>query len=395
MAPSEHPSQPPCAHFGQCGGCQLQPLDYPSQLEHKRQALWQNLAKLLRPRAQKAKPKLGQRAQPKAKSLLHSPIKGPEQIECLASQPWGYRRRARLGVSQCGQLGFRRGQSQTILAIDQCPVLSPACAGLLAQLNQFMAAHKGFAWARYLGHVELLDIGPSPLAILRQTRDWPQQLAQGLVQLAQDQGFRLAAQSQKGGTLQSWQGELDSYYELPPWQLGFAPGGFIQVNAGVNKAMVAQALEWLAPAPGQTLLDLFCGVGNFSLPLAATGARVVGLELAEPLLAQARANAAAAGLEIEFICADLEAEPGRWWRGLKAAGVGAVLLDPPRAGAKGMMKRLAELSCSRILYVSCNQSTLMRDLAELGGVGYRLTRLAMMDMFPQTDHLECMALLER
>jgi len=174
--------------------------------------------------------------------------------------------------------------------------------------------------------------------------------------------------------------------------LTFTPGNFVQVNAQINKAMVAQALDWLAPQPGERILDLFCGMGNFSLPLAKLGAEVIGVEGVPEMVSQARENAAANGLSnLTFyhgdLSADLSCEP---WMGK----IDKLLLDPARAGAFESLQWLKKMKPRQVVYVSCNPASLARDSAVLLERGYKLQKLGLIDMFPQTHHIEAMALFE-
>jgi 23S rRNA (uracil1939-C5)-methyltransferase len=184
-------------------------------------------------------------------------------------------------------------------------------------------------------------------------------------------------------------------YRLEPWnlELQYRPGDFVQVNGAVNQAMVEQALDWLAPQTGERVLDLFCGLGNFALPLAQKVREVVAVEGVQAMVERARANAAANGLgNLHFFQADLSKPlAGAPWA---AEGFAAILLDPPRDGAFEVVRQIGELGARRVVYVSCNPATLARDSAELVRQGFRLKRAGILDMFPQTAHVEAMALFE-
>ena len=176
-------------------------------------------------------------------------------------------------------------------------------------------------------------------------------------------------------------------------QLAYRPGDFVQVNAGVNEAMVAQAIKWLAPQADERILDLFCGLGNFALPLAQKAREVVAVEGVATMVERAAQNAVSNSLHnAVFFQADLS-QPlvdATWAK----AGFSAVLLDPPRDGAYEVVRKLSGLGAKRLVYVSCNPATLARDTVELMKQGYRLKRAAILDMFPQTAHVEAMALFE-
>ena len=184
-------------------------------------------------------------------------------------------------------------------------------------------------------------------------------------------------------------------YRLEQWnlQLAYRPGDFVQVNAGVNEAMVAQALEWLAPQADERVLDLFCGLGNFALPLAKQVREVVAVEGVATMVERAALNAVSNNLHnAAFFQADLSQPLAQaaWAND----GFSAVLLDPPRDGAYEAVRKLSALGAKRLVYVSCNPATLARDTVELMKQGYRLKRAGILDMFPQTAHVEAMALFE-
>ena len=182
-------------------------------------------------------------------------------------------------------------------------------------------------------------------------------------------------------------------YRLDAYDLNLAyrPGDFVQVNQPVNDAMVAQALEWLAPQADERVLDLFCGLGNFALPLAQRVRELVAVEGVQTMVERAALNAQRNNLgNAHFFQADLSnpLAEASWAQG----GFAAVLLDPPRDGALQVVKQIAALGAKRVLYVSCNPATLARDSAELLAQGYQLERVGVLDMFPQTAHVEAMAL---
>jgi 23S rRNA (uracil1939-C5)-methyltransferase len=186
------------------------------------------------------------------------------------------------------------------------------------------------------------------------------------------------------------------HYRLPEFELelAFGSGDFIQINAELNRMMVSQAVEWLDPRPEDRVLDLFCGLGNFTLPLARKAAQVVGVEGSVEMVRQAQANAAAAGLEnAHFQRADLSESfvHAPWYR----SGFDLILLDPPRTGAREAVQQLAGYGARKVLYISCNPAALIADLPLLLQAGYRVSRFGIMDIFPQTSHVESMLLLER
>lgn len=360
----------PCRHARVCGGCNLQHLAGADQLALKQRSLAEQLERVAGLQPAEWAP----------------PLCGPE---------FGYRRRARLAVrwnprERRLDVGFRASASQDIVAIEECPVLVEPLQRLLPGLLDTLQA---LAKPQAIGHLELFS-GTAVAVLLRHTAPLADQDLARLKTFAQAEGAQLWLQGEGEPQLLPPIAALG--YRLPQWNLELAwrPGDFVQVNAPVNEAMIAQALEWLAPQPGERVLDLFCGLGNFALPLARSGAAMVGVEGVATMVERARTNAAANGLHgAYFHQADL-AKPladAAWAR----EGFAAVLLDPPRDGALELVRQMRALGAARVLYVSCNPATLARDAAELAGQGYRLVRAGLLDMFPQTAHAEAMALFER
>lgn len=359
----------PCPHFGTCGGCSVQHLPYDQQLALKQRLLTEQLSRVAGVEPQE----------------WAAPLSGPEL---------GYRRRARLAVrwdhkTRHLAVGFRAAASQDIVDITQCQVLVPALQPVIERLPALL---RGFSKPQALGHVELYA-GTALALLLRHTAP----LADN--DLAALQAFCTELQ------LQLWlQGEGDPApmqtgqtlgFALAPWglELAYRPGDFVQVNAAVNDAMIAQALEWLAPEPGERVLDLFCGLGNFALPLAQRSREVIAVEGVAPMVQRAADNATSNNLHnTGFFQADLSQPLGSAeWAGERFS---AVLLDPPRDGAFEVVRTIRALGAQRLVYVSCNPATLARDTVELLRQGYRLKRAGILDMFPQTAHVEAMALFE-
>lgn len=353
---------PRCPHFGVCGGCQQQ---------HASISLQQ-----------------------RSKSAALSRLMKCEVSDVIADTPWGYRRRARLSLNyqpkeQKLQMGFRKSASSDIIDVKQCPILVPQLEALLPHIRACLESLQGL---RHLGHVELVQAGSGTLMILRHTAPLSVQDKEKLECFSHSQGLSLflAPQSEI----------LESISEESPWydsnglRLTFSPRDFIQVNEGVNQQMVARALEWLDVQPEDRVLDLFCGMGNFTLPLATRAANVVGVEGVPALVEKGRENALNNGLHnVTFFHENLEEDVTRqpWAKN----GFDKVLLDPARAGAAGVMQHIIKLEPIRVVYVSCNPATLARDSDALLNAGYVIRRLAMLDMFPHTGHLESMVLFER
>ncbi|MFC3607457.1 23S rRNA (uracil(1939)-C(5))-methyltransferase RlmD [Stutzerimonas tarimensis] len=361
---------PACRHAGTCGGCSLQHASPEDQLALKQRTLAEQLQRFA-----------GLEAETWA-----APLTGPAL---------GYRRRARLAVRWNSQtaaldLGFRASASQTIVSIDECPVLVEPLQRLLPSL---LTTLRSLQQPRAVGHVELFS-GTAEAVLVRHVQPLQPGDLQRLTDFCQAHAAQLWLQG--AGEPERFDSTQRLAYRLEPWslELNYRPGDFIQVNAPVNDAMIAQALEWLAPKPDEAVLDLFCGVGNFSLPLARLAGSVVGIEGVEAMVARARTNAEHNRLtNAHFYRADLS-KPlavAPW----AAQGFPAVLLDPPRDGALEVVRQIESLAARRVLYVSCNPATLARDAVELGRQGYRLRRAGVLDMFPQTAHVEAMALFEK
>jgi len=331
--------------------------------------------------------------QQRSKSAALSRLMNHDVTEAIADAPWGYRRRARLSLNfqpktQQFQMGFRKAASNDIVDIRQCPILVPQLEALLPELRACLSSLQGI---RHLGHVELVQAGSGTLMILRHTAPLTAQDNEKLERFSHSKGLSLylAPQSE---ILETVSGQTP-WYESNGLRLNFSPRDFIQVNEGVNQKMVASALAWLDVQPGDRVLDLFCGMGNFTLPLATRAASVVGVEGVPALVEKGRENAQQNELHnVTFFHENLEEDVTRqpWAKN----GFDKVLLDPARAGAAGVMQHIIKLQPGRIVYVSCNPATLARDSEALLRAGYQIQRLAMLDMFPHTGHLESMVLFE-
>jgi len=359
----------PCKHFERCGGCNLQHLPHADQLELKQRLLAEQL----------------QRVAGVAPEQWAAPLSGPE---------FGYRRRARIAVrwdqkAKKLDVGFRAEASQDIVAIDDCPVLVQPLQSVMRHLPLLL---QSLAKPQLIGHVELFS-GTALAMLVRHTG------ALGEADMAKLKAFCAEAQVQlwlQGeGAPEPAEAGQELGFALEPWKLTLAyrPGDFVQVNAGVNTAMIEQALDWLAPQADERVLDLFCGLGNFALPLAQRSAEVVAVEGVQAMVERAAANARSNNLNnVRCFQADLSQPLSA--SGWAAEGFSAVLLDPPRDGAYEVVRKIAALGAKRLVYVSCNPATLARDTLELIKQGYRLKRAGILDMFPQTAHVEAMALFE-
>lgn len=359
----------PCVHFGRCGGCSVQHVPHAEQLALKQRMLAEQL----------------QRVAGVEPEQWAAPLTGPE---------FAYRRRARVAVrwdvkAKRLDVGFRAAASQDIVAIDECPVLVQALQPIMMQLPGVL---KSFSKPQVLGHVELFW-GTSSAVLVRHTAPLAETDLNNLKAFCHTHDAQLWLHGE--GDPQPVDASQSLGYRLEPWdlELAYRPGDFIQVNAAVNTAMIEQALDWLAPQADERVLDLFCGLGNFALPLAKTVKEVVAVEGVATMVERATRNAMSNDLHnVAFFQADLSQplDKAEW----AAQGFTAVLLDPPRDGAFEVVRKLKTLGARRLLYVSCNPATLARDTVELLSQGYRLKRAGILDMFPQTAHVEAMALFE-
>ncbi len=354
-----------CPHYAQCGGCDLQHLSLEAQTQHKQQALSQLMSKF-------ASQQLG----------LSPPVIGSDK---------GYRRRARISVmwdkkARELKFGFRRKQSKDIVTVTDCAVLESSLNKLLPELRDLLAQFKK---PEQLGHVELVKGDNTSVLVLRHLSPLADKDLTALEKFAEHHQLTLYVMP-AANELNKLIGE-QAYYQEVGVTIPFLPSNFIQVNQQVNEKMVAQAIEWLDVKNGDRVLDLFCGLGNFSLPLAKLSKQVVGIEGVQEMVDIAKANAQLNNIDnAEFYQANLEEElANQNWAKEK---FNRVLLDPARAGAAGIVEQLANFGAERIVYVSCNPATLARDSQSLLEQGYQLQKLGMLDMFPHTSHLESMAL---
>lgn len=362
--------QPACSVADRCGGCTLQHLPHAEQLQLKQHNLAGQLQRV-------------------------AGVQPVEWAAALTGPELGYRRRARIAVrwdinQKYLHVGFRAAASQDIVPIGACPVLVPALQSIALALPEML---RGLQRPERIGHVELFS-GTTVVLLLRHTAALPEEDCQRIRRFCIEQQAQLWWQAE--GEPQADEPQAVAGFALEGFdvQLAWRPGDFVQVNAQINTAMLRQALDWLAPQAHERVLDLFCGLGNFALPLARQVREVVAVEGVASMVQRARDNALSNALEnVQVYQADLSGPlPAADWL---QEGFAAVLLDPPRDGALEVIRRMSELGAQRLVYVSCNPATLARDTLELIGQGYRLQRAGILDMFPQTAHVEAMALFTK
>ncbi len=377
LKPSNARVEPPCPHFGICGGCAMQHMDPSAQLATKQRVLEDSLWHIGRVRPDTILP----------------PIQG---------EAWGYRHRARLAVHKIAKkdrvlIGFHEKRSSYIADMQTCAILPSHLSALLLPMRDLVAA---LSIAERLPQIEV-SVGEHCTALLLRI------LAP--LSVADEKLLRAFADRHNVVIYLQPKGPDTAYrfypvpgprlsYTLPEFalELDFRPTDFTQVNHAVNRVLVRRALRLLDPQPGERIADMFCGLGNFTLPIARSGARVVGVEGSPGLVRRGRESAEINGLasQVDFSVANLfectEAS-------LKALGrFDRMLIDPPREGAVELVRALTGEMPRRVVYVSCNPATLARDAAVLVGVkGYRFVSAGAVNMFPQTAHVESIAVFER
>jgi len=369
--------EPPCEYFGVCGGCSLQHLDPKAQIRFKSNTLVENMARIAK-------------------------VTPQQWLEPMQDALWHYRRKARPGVKFVAKkggvmVGFREKASAYITSLQSCLTMSKDISDLLPDLHSLFAAT---SIANQIPQVEVAAADNTVALVVRHLAPFnPDDLAL-LTAFAQKHDVQLFLQP---GGLKT----IHPLYPVEPeplyyalldgkLRLEFLPSDFLQVNAKVNQKMIAMAIDFLELKPEDKVLDLFCGLGNFTLPLASGGAQVLGVEGEQSLVDRAIHNAGLNGLErAEFQCANLHLEGAE--KGLPASGFNKLLIDPPRSGAELIVdKYVPILKPALIVYVSCNPATLARDSAVLVHQhGYVLEKAGAIDMFPHTAHVESIAVFRR
>ncbi|MFY8272959.1 23S rRNA (uracil(1939)-C(5))-methyltransferase RlmD [Pseudoalteromonas sp. SSDWG2] len=365
ISPSPEREKPHCQHYHQCGGCTLQHFNIDAQLHAKQQAVGALFKKF--------------------SALEHLPWQ-----QAIESQPWHYRRSARVSVfddkNQGVKVGLRQKGSKRIVNIESCPVLDKGYDKIFAFFQEQISQHKAL---RSVTHLQLVAAQNEHFVVIRHTKSIPESIKAALSQAATDYNWSLVFQGDAEQALPQASYKLE--HDLT---LAFGLDNFIQVNAEVNDKMLHQAMQWLALEDTHQVLDLFCGVGNFSLLAAKAAKRVVGIEGVASAVRYAQQNAQTNALDnCEFHCFDLT-EPlhkAKWFD----KSLDVLILDPSRMGAEAILAQLPLKQFTRVLYVSCDPVTLARDSKTILSAGFSLSKLGIMNMFPHTGHIETMALFER
>ncbi|MDE1981451.1 MAG: 23S rRNA (uracil(1939)-C(5))-methyltransferase RlmD, partial [Betaproteobacteria bacterium] len=368
---------PRCPHFGVCGGCNMQHADAAAQIAFKQRILEDNLERIGRVRPE----------------VLLPTLQGPA---------WGYRQRARLSARWVAKkggvlVGFHERHSSFVADMTRCEILPPAVSALLVPLRELVMA---LSIRDRLPQVEVALGDAVTVLVLRVLNPLTAEDETALRAFAERWQVQVWLQPKGPDSVFPFHPREapELAYRLPEFGvvMPFGPTEFTQVNAAMNRSLVGRAVRLLDPQPGERVLDLFCGLGNFTLPLARSGAFVTGVEGSAALVARAGENAARNGLSdnTRFLAANLfevtEEQLASW------GPVDKLLIDPPRDGAVEVVKSLGGLLPRRIVYVSCSPATLARDAQILvHQQGYKLRAAGVVNMFPHTAHVESLALFER
>ncbi|HMM47595.1 MAG TPA: 23S rRNA (uracil(1939)-C(5))-methyltransferase RlmD [Thiobacillaceae bacterium] len=370
-------AEPRCRYFGRCGGCSMQHLEVSAQVAAKQRVLEDLLSRI-----GKARP-----------DIVLRPLHGPA---------WGYRHRARLSVRRVDKkggvlVGFHEKRSSFVADMASCEVLTADVSALIGPLRELIA---GLSNSDRIPQIETAVGEHITVLVFRLLEPWNDEDAAAVRAFAATHGVQIWTQSKGPETARPFWPEIapELSYSLPEFGLvmPFRPTDFTQVNTAVNRALVSRAMRLLDPQPGEQIADLFCGLGNFTLPIARSGAKVRGIEGNAELVVRARENAVRNALpNARFEVGDLFEMTSEKFAAL--GHLDKILIDPPRSGAIEVVKSLPERGGPRrIVYVSCDPATLARDAEVLIHVkAYRLLAAGVANMFPHTAHVESIALFER
>jgi 23S rRNA (uracil1939-C5)-methyltransferase len=366
--------EPKCKVYGICGGCSFQHLSSPNQINAKHDWLQSAF--------------LGQaKVQPK------------EWLEPVQVESWGYRRKARLGVRYVAKkekvlVGFRERKSSFVTVMSRCEVLHPSLGDNLEALSECIAQ---LSIKEHVPQIEVAIAEQGTILILRHLKPLSANDGQILDEYAKRLSITWYLQSGGLETIKPLKHSIQLTYALPNHsiEMSFLPNDFTQVNFELNKKMIDLALDLLQLNENDNVIDLFCGLGNFTLPISRYVNSVVGIEGDRGLVERAKANAEANEISnASFYKADLfqDVSGFEWFRG---KNYNKALIDPARTGAIEIVELIPKLKVERLVYVSCNPATLARDTAKLVELGFTLESAGVMDMFPQTAHVESIALFVR
>ena len=368
--------QAKCAHYGLCGGCSLQHLSSEDQIKHKQSVLLEQFEYI-------------------------GGVQPEEVLPPLTSPIWGYRRKARLGAKHVPKkggvlVGFREKASPYIADITQCEILDPTVGHRLMDLRELI---DNLSIKDRLPQIEVAVGDQDQGLVFRHLEAFTEDDLETLKAFGEKFKFVIYLQPKGPDTVHQIYPEevVDLFYQAGEDEpvLHFLPTDFTQVNASINKDMIARVLGFMQLDKDDRVLDLFCGLGNFSLPMAKRAAYVLGVEGEAGLVKRAQENAQRNQLEnAEFVCADLTEDDQV--KTIEAGKFNKVLLDPARSGAQEIIEKMSFVGVDQVIYVSCNPATLARDAGILvKEKGYKMIKAGIMDMFPHTTHVESIAVFER
>jgi len=376
LKPSSDRVEPKCHHYKLCGGCVVQHLDSEKQLQLKQTQLLENMIRI-------------------------GKVEVPDVLPPLQARIWNYRRRARLGaryVFQKGRtlVGFRERSGSKLADLQRCVVLHEPLDALIEPLSVMLGQ---LSVRDKVPQVECAVADNVTALVIRILEDLTSTDTELLNRFETQHQVQIYLQREGYDTIKPLNRKKAEalLYRLPDFGLEyeFLPNDFIQVNGELNQLMIGRALELLQVDKEDHVADLFCGIGNFSLPLAQRAQAVLGVEGEHSLVTRAKSNAMRNGLSnVEFVVGNLfEDQQQTPWTKRK---FNKVLLDPPRAGAREILPILPRMGARRIVYISCHPGTLARDAGILvNELGYTLLSAGVLDMFPHTAHVESMAVFEK
>ncbi|MEE8342573.1 MAG: 23S rRNA (uracil(1939)-C(5))-methyltransferase RlmD [Gammaproteobacteria bacterium] len=375
VTPSADRVEPRCPHFGLCGGCSLQHMEPGAQILAKQKILLENLQRI-------------------------GGVEPDRILEPLTGPHWGYRNRARLGARYVIKkarvlVGFRERHKSFIADLTRCEVLHPSVGLRITELAELI---QKLSIRAHIPQIEVAVGQGTTALVLRHLEPLDDDDVARLAEFGRSRDLHIYLQPGGVETVTAlWPEDSQLNYQLPRYdiEINFRPTDFVQINPDINIALVDRVVECLNPGPDDRVLDLFCGLGNLSLPLARNAGQVVGVERDVGLLQRAGENAQRNGIEnAQFHSADLTQDiSGSPWA---KSAYNKILLDPPRCGAKELMHRIPKWEGRQVVYVSCHPGSLARDACALvNDYGYRLVSAGVMDMFPHNTHVESISVFEK
>jgi 23S rRNA (uracil1939-C5)-methyltransferase len=366
--------EPKCASFGICGGCSLQHVSNEFQITSKQQSI--------------------------EEMVSQAGLQVEEWVSPLHAGSWGYRRKARLGVKFVHKkertlVGFRERNNPFLADMSSCEVLIPKVGKKLDSIASFIDTLEA---REHIPQIEVAADDDNIVLLFRHLKPLSESDSQRLIDFGKKEEFWIQLQSAGPDSIRCLYPETQQLYYKPladgPVNIEFASVDFTQVNQPLNQMMVRQALDWLDLKEDHSVLDLFCGLGNFTLPIARNVTSVTAVEGDQAMVDRARSGAQKQNFDnTDYFVEDLsQPDPGNSWM---RQTYDRILLDPPRSGAFEIVKMIKRFKAEKIVYVSCHPASLVRDAVELQAQGYKVKKMAVMDMFPQTAHIESMALFER